>query len=520
MVYEVTARRKRPQLFDSLVGQQFVVSTLKNSIEQQRIAHAYLFSGPRGVGKTSAARILAKALNCEEGPTPYPCGVCSHCLEITRGASPDVIEIDGASNTSVNDVRVIRDEILFPPQSSRYKIYIIDEVHMLSISAFNALLKTIEEPPAYVVFIFATTETHKVPATIRSRCQQFHFHLIPLETIKELLKEVAEEMEVEAEDEALFWIAKEATGSMRDAYTLFDQVVAFSDGAITLAKIEEKLSLSGLDNLSNLVASLLNGESGGAFSALEELLARGISVEQTIKDLGEYMRRLLLIKRGVTNEGLLGVNPERIPQTIRDGFSEEQLEAALELFLELYRNSRFSLNPRFELELALSRLTNLSKMVSSATLVNQLNSLKASLAEGAEVVTAPPKVQSTVPPPKVEIKEEPVVVEREFNKALLPELIQALAKERQPAGMVLSQASDLYRDEEGVKIVFSSAYALDNATQNKEVLTDLLQRVAGYQGRVDFLKEEPPPPAEEKDEDPLLKNIATMFRGEVLEPHS
>ncbi len=521
MVYEVTARRKRPQLFDSLVGQQFVVSTLKNSIEQQRIAHAYLFSGPRGVGKTSAARILAKALNCAEGPTPYPCGVCSHCLEITRGASPDVIEIDGASNTSVNDVRVIRDEILFPPQSSRYKIYIIDEVHMLSISAFNALLKTIEEPPAYVIFIFATTETHKVPATIRSRCQQFHFQLIPLETIKELLKEVADEMEVEAEDEALFWIAKEATGSMRDAYTLFDQVVAFSDGVITLEKIEEKLSLSGLDNLSNLVASLLNGESGGAFSALEELLARGISVEQTIKDLGEYMRRLLLIKRGVTNEGLLGVNPERIPQTIREGFSEEQLEAALELFLELYRNSRFSLNPRFELELALSRLTSLSKMVSSTTLVNQLNNLKASLAEGAEVVAAPPKVQSSAPPPpKVEIKEEPVVVERELNKALLPELIQALAKERQPAGMVLSQASDLYRDEEGAKILFSSAYALDNANQNKEVLTALLQRVAGYRGRVDFLKEEPPPVEEEPEEDPLLTNIATMFRGEVVEPHS
>ncbi len=520
MVYEVTARRKRPQLFDSLVGQQFVVSTLKNSIEQQRIAHAYLFSGPRGVGKTSAARILAKALNCEEGPTPYPCGVCSHCLEITRGASPDVIEIDGASNTSVNDVRVIRDEILFPPQSSRYKIYIIDEVHMLSISAFNALLKTIEEPPAYVVFIFATTETHKVPATIRSRCQQFHFQLIPLETIKELLKEVADEMEVEAEDEALFWIAKEATGSMRDAYTLFDQVVAFSDGVITMDKIEEKLSLSGLDNLSNLVASLLNGESGGAFGALEELLARGISVEQTIKDLGEYMRRLLLIKRGVTNEGLLGVNPERIPQTIREGFSEEQLEAALELFLELYRNSRFSLNPRFELELALSRLTNLSKMVSSATLVDQLNNLKASLAEGAEIVTSPPKTQNETPPPKVEIKEEPVVVERELNKALLPELIQALAKERQPAGMVLSQASDLYRDGEGVKILFSSAYALDNANQNKEVLTALLKRVAGYQGRVDFLKEEAPPPEEEKEEDPLLKDIATMFRGEVLEPHS
>ncbi|HHU87746.1 MAG TPA: DNA polymerase III subunit gamma/tau [Spirochaetales bacterium] len=519
MVYEVTARRRRPQLFDSLVGQQFVVSTLKNSIEQQRIAHAYLFSGPRGVGKTSAARILAKALNCEKGPTPYPCGVCSHCLEITRGSSPDVIEIDGASNTSVNDVRVIREEILFPPQSSRYKIYIIDEVHMLSISAFNALLKTIEEPPAYVVFIFATTETHKVPATIRSRCQQFLFQLIPLEIIKGLLKEVAVEMGVEAEDEALFWIAKEATGSMRDAYTLFDQVVAFSDGAITLAKIEEKLSLSGLENLSKLVASLLNGESGGAFDVLEELLARGISVEQTIKDLGEYIRCLLLIKRGVTNEALLGVNPKRIPQEIREGFSEEQLEAALELFLELYRNSRFSLNPRFELELALSRLSNLSKMVSSATLVEQLIALKTTLAEGAEVVATPTTTPPRVEVPKVEVKEKVVVV-KEFNKALLPELIQALAKERQPAGMVLSQASNLYRDAEGVKIVFSSAYALDNANQNKDVLINLLQRVAGYEGRVDFLKEAPPPVVNEQEKDPLLKEIASMFRGEVLETHS
>ena len=179
MAYEVTATRKRPQDFEKLVGQEFVVSTLENAIQEGRIAHAYLFSGPRGVGKTSSARLLAKALNCERGMSAHPCGECSSCREITSGTSVDVIEIDGASNTSVNDIRAIKEEVLFPPQSSRYKIYIIDEVHMLSTSAFNALLKTIEEPPDYVIFLFATTDLQKVPATIRSRCQQFRFQLIP-----------------------------------------------------------------------------------------------------------------------------------------------------------------------------------------------------------------------------------------------------------------------------------------------------------------------------------------------------
>ena len=191
MAYEVTATRRRPQNFESLVGQEFVAETLKNSIQSGKIAHAYLFSGPRGCGKTSTARILARALNCEKGPTVSPCGQCPACREIAAGSSLDVIEIDGASNTSVNDIRQIKDEVLFPPNSCRYKIYIIDEVHMLSTSAFNALLKTIEEPPPYVIFIFATTELQKVPATIKSRCQQFNFRLVPVEKVKEQLAAAA-----------------------------------------------------------------------------------------------------------------------------------------------------------------------------------------------------------------------------------------------------------------------------------------------------------------------------------------
>ncbi|HCG64948.1 MAG TPA: DNA polymerase III subunit gamma/tau [Sphaerochaeta sp.] len=577
MAYEVTATRKRPQLFDGLVGQQFVVSTIKNSIEQGRIAHAYLFSGPRGVGKTSSARILAKALNCEQGPTPYPCGVCANCREITQGNSTDVIEIDGASNTSVNDIRVIKDEVLFPPQSCRYKVYIIDEVHMLSTSAFNALLKTIEEPPEYVVFIFATTETQKVPATIRSRCQQFHFQLIPLDIIKDVLAQTAAEMGIQAEDEALFWIAKESTGSMRDAYTLFDQVVSFSNGMVTMEQIQQKLGLAGLDKISAIIGALLEEQTGNALQALHALLDSGVSVEQCIKDLAEYMRTLLLIRRDITNESILGLQISQIPEAIRQAYSDEQLEAAVELFLKLYRDIRFSLNPRFELELAVSRLTHLRHMASSATLVRKVEELKESLLSG-EIAQARPQlakpietiapkapvqqiVQSTpikeaivepivapkpiVPPapipapkptpeptpmarpaPQVEPQRKEVPPPpvspppvKHITKDLLPELIQEMAAERDPVGIVLSQVVEVSHDDKSLRFTFASNYAMETARQNSERLKALVARHTGYDGPIEFLKTLPKADlaqSEKRQTNELANTIATMFRGEVL----
>ncbi len=382
MAYEVTATRRRPQQFESLAGQEFVVSTLKNAIEQGRIAHAYLFSGPRGVGKTTSARLLAKALNCVHGPTATPCDECDNCKGIAKGSSLDVIEIDGASNTGVNDVRAIKEEVLFPPTSSRYKIYIIDEVHMLSQSAFNALLKTIEEPPEYVVFIFATTETQKVPATIRSRCQQFNFQLIPLETIEKLLGDAAQEMGIKADKDALFWIAKEATGSMRDAYTLFDQVVSFSNGEITLDKIREKLGVVGMERIGQIMADILSRRQSAAMDKVNDLLAKGVSTEQVIKDFTDYFRTLLLIKEGVKSENVLGERMESFPPEIRTAFNEEQLEAGLDLFLNLYRDIRYSLNPRFELELAVSKLSRLRYVASNASVLEQLARLKNDLVTG------------------------------------------------------------------------------------------------------------------------------------------
>ena len=397
MSYEVTATRRRPQKFEDLVGQEFVVATLKNAIQSGKIAHAYLFSGPRGCGKTSSARILAKTLNCEHGPTATPCEKCANCQAITKGSSLDVIEIDGASNTSVNDIRQIKDEVLFPPQSSRYKIYIIDEVHMLSTSAFNALLKTIEEPPEYVIFIFATTELHKVPATIKSRCQQFHFRLGSVEQIKDVLAKAASEIGIQADEEALYWIARESTGSFRDAYTLFDQVVAFSDNHITYEKIRDKLGLVGVEALNEISEFCVAGNSKAALEKLDELLTNGVSIEQFISNYADYIRSLLLIESGIQKESLLGQNVERYSKTVLSSWNRIMLERALNVFLNLFRDVRYSLSPRYEVELAISRLCWLSQYVSVNEVKKAIEDAKTLLLNAGAIQTdGVPSSQSPV----------------------------------------------------------------------------------------------------------------------------
>ena len=294
--YEVFARKYRPQTFDDLVGQTHVSRTLKNAVAQNRLAHAYLFVGPRGIGKTSTARILAKALNCVKGPTVTPCGVCDNCREIAAGNSLDVIEIDGASNNSVEDVRQLRDNVRYAPAKGRYKIYLIDEVHMLSPAAFNALLKTLEEPPAHVKFIFATTEPQKVLPTILSRCQRFDLHRIPANLIAQHLQFIAGKEKITLEPAAAHAIARGAEGGLRDAESMLDQLVAFCGETISEGDVLNVFGFTAEQTVIDLTGRILGGETAGALELLYQQCERGKDMMRLMSDLIAYLRDLLVFK--------------------------------------------------------------------------------------------------------------------------------------------------------------------------------------------------------------------------------
>ena len=364
MDYQVSARKYRPGTFDDVIGQSHVVQTLMNSIATKRIAHAFLFSGTRGVGKTTVARILAKALNCEQGPTGTPCNTCANCQEITQGTSVDVVEIDGASNTSVDDVREIRENVKFTPFRGQYRVYIIDEVHMLSNSAFNALLKTLEEPPSHVVFIFATTEIHKIPATILSRCQHYNFRRISKAEIVQRLRHVADQDGLTIEDRSLMALARASEGSMRDGLSLLDQIIAFGGNTIRHEDLEALLGAVPQERIRAMVEAVIQQDSAKALQVIAALLDQGHDVRAYCADLVEYVRNMLVaavVPSGPELRSLIEATEEDLTQLARDAerFTVEQLQELFRMYAAAEDSLRVSAHPRFALETAAVRATRL-----------------------------------------------------------------------------------------------------------------------------------------------------------------
>ncbi len=383
MSYIVSARKYRPQTFEELIGQEHIANTLQNAIAKNRVGHAYLFSGPRGVGKTSAARIFAKALNCEKGPTGTPCGVCHFCREITEGRSLDLVEIDGASNRRIDEVRQLRENVRFVPSSSRYKIYIIDEVHMLTTEAFNALLKTLEEPPEHIIFIFATTELQKVPQTIRSRCQQFVFKRISIPLILQMLKRIIGDLEVQADERALFWIARSASGSMRDAESILDQMISYSEGPINTDDVFYVLGLPGYDIYHRFAGFVTGGDFTSCYRLLDELVRAGMEIPVLVSGLLEYYRNLYVLSVDSGSDELIDLPGEDVKEMREslDSYRSEDIHNILILLSRLYLDTRNSERDRELFEIALIKLVRFREIVHPASLVKRLEDLKGEVAQ-------------------------------------------------------------------------------------------------------------------------------------------
>lgn len=374
MSYQVIARKYRPQRFDDLVGQRLVSETLKNAILSNRVAHGYIFSGARGVGKTTTARILARSLNCVKGPAVDPCGECDSCREIAAGNSVDVLEIDAASNRGIDEIRELRENVRYLPARDRYKIFIIDEVHMLTTEAFNALLKTLEEPPDRSLFILATTEAQKLPATIQSRCQHFAFRLLDFAEILARLEEICGLEGVEAEEDALGAIAQAAEGSLRDALSLLDEVIAACGQKVDAERTRQLLGVIPASLFAGLIEDVQAGNSAGVLERVSQLAAEGRDLVAFSSEMTRYIRNLMVARSCGANSPLLQApDDERATlEKLSSKLSEEDLTRFLQVLLRAQNEMRYSLQPRFHLELALMKLTHAPKLVAIETLLSAL----------------------------------------------------------------------------------------------------------------------------------------------------
>ncbi|HUW23218.1 MAG TPA: DNA polymerase III subunit gamma/tau [bacterium] len=563
MSYLVLALKYRPQTFDEIVGQEHVSKTLKNAITSGKVAHAYLFSGPRGIGKTTTARILAKALNCKESPTPQPCNKCISCVEIVRGSSIDVLEIDGASNRGIDEIRALRENVKFAPISSRYKIYIIDEAHQITHDAFNALLKTLEEPPPHVIFMLATTQPERIPPTILSRCQRFSFKLIPQKKIFDRLNYIVGKEKLKIEKEVLNLIAYRGEGSLRDAQSLLDQVISYAGNKkIGLEETNFILGVLPFERLVEFSDLIAEHKGREILSLIDEITESGYNLHQFIKDLRQHFRNMLLIKVLGENTKILQLPDKHLGILLKKGaqFTEENLVRIIDLLSKTYESMKWSEQPRLVIEVDMFRLCQ--PYIPIGEIIERIRKLEKSLTL-EEKKGEPPK-EKYIPPvekasPKIKEKEEPYaagVSRIEEITERWEEVLESVRKQDTPLHSCLLEGLPVRMEGELLYIAFPKSYSFhkDRVEKKSNIVEQAIKEVLGKEIKIkcmtgeinatsptkekveedesapeEFLGESEPEEKvaapnqepvfnseEKKEVDPIVEKVIKMFEGEIV----
>ncbi len=545
MSYLVLARKYRPQTLDELVGQEHVATTLTNAIKSERLAQAYLFTGQRGVGKTSTARILAKSLNCVQGPTVSPCGRCNACKEISSSTSLDVLEIDGASNRGIDEIRTIRENVRFSPTQGKFKIYIIDEVHMLTEPAFNALLKTLEEPPKHVKFIFATTRPSKIPLTILSRCQRFDFRRIPMDKILAKLKQIIKQEKLKIKDDALFYVARASQGSLRDAESVLDQLASYSEEEIDFEDVVSILGVYDQRVLFEFTQAIISKDAKELLRMVEREINSGKGSDQFISSLVDYFRGLMMTRLSDDPARVINLPPESISQMAAQAgsFSVEEIIYIIDVLTNAQLSIKKRISPRVALEMAVIKIARRGLLVSVDEVLGRLNELESKLKDddrqcpeetvAGQVAVGEEKTEEiTSEKPSLEklSSAEPIPPEVSLSQVrqCWRKLLDILGREKMSVAMFLTKGKLIGVDGDVVNVGFLPELSFHRESlenkKNKKIIEENFSRILGRRMRVAFCtlekSAEQPDPVKVQDEEleipPIVRSTLDIFKGKIM----